>query len=232
MYVSRPTKCRLAYIITLTSLAGCAPRAPAAVPATVNTAELTVADDRAADSLLVELITLDPSFQVEMRYATHNNFTGAPLPGYEANRAYLRREAAVALAQVQRGLAARKLSLKIFDAYRPVRATEAMVRWTERVHRPDLIADGYIAARSRHNLGVAVDLTIVDMLTGKELEMGTPFDTFSAAAHTANATGEAAANRETLRAAMQAGGFAPYSEEWWHFSFPVEKPLRFDRVIR
>lgn len=223
-----------AYILLpLVVALGCAPpHMTPTPPIPINTADLAIADDRAADSILVELKTLDPSFMVEMRYATANNFTGAVLPGYNANRAYMRREPARALAAVQRQLATRGLGLKIFDAYRPVRATEEMVRWTERVNRPDLITNGYIASRSRHNLGVAVDLTLVNLSTGHELEMGTSFDTFSAAAHTVNATGDAAANRQLLKSAMQAGGFAPYSEEWWHFSFPVEKPLRFDRIIR
>ena len=214
--------------------AACAPAVlqapPAAAP--VTTVETSVASDRAADSLLVELKSLDSTLLVDLRYATANNFTGAKLPGYEANRAYLRREAALALVRVQQSLRSRGLGLKIFDAYRPVRATEEMVRWTERVHRPDLITDGYIASRSRHNLGVAVDLTLIDLKTAAEVEMGTAFDTFSAAAHTANASGRAAENRQLLKESMQAGGFTPYSEEWWHFSFPVEKPLRFDRVIR
>lgn len=204
---------------------------PAPAPA-VNTGEISSGSDRAADSLLVELTMVDPTFVIDMRYATDNNFTGAKLPGYEANRAYLRREAASALERAQKKLAARGLGLKIFDAYRPVRATEEMVRWTNRVSRQDLIADGYIASRSRHNLGVAIDLTIVELSTGRELDMGTPFDTFSRAAHSANATGVVAENRMLLQAVMQASGFAPYSEEWWHFSFPVEKPLRFDKVIR
>ncbi len=169
---------------------------------------------------------------MELRYATSSNFTGAPLPGYLANRAFLRREAAAALARVQRDLRPKRLGLKIFDSYRPVRATLAMVDWTERVHRPDLLKDGYIASRSRHNLGLAIDLTLIDLATGKELEMGTPFDTFSAAAHTANATGEAAANRQQLKAAMEREGFVNYDQEWWHFSFDVPNPLRFDRVIR
>ncbi len=232
-YVGRHRKSSLSYILALVVAFGCAsatPRPQAVTP--VNTAEQAVADDRAADSLLVELKTLDPTFVIEMHYATSNNFTTAKLPGYEANRAYLRREAATALVNVQHRLAARGLGLKIFDAYRPVRATEEMVRWTQRVGRPDLIANGYIASRSRHNLGVAVDLTIVKLATGDELEMGTPFDTFSADAHAANATGVAAENRKVLTQAMQAGGFSPYSEEWWHFSYPVEKPLRFDRAIR
>jgi D-alanyl-D-alanine dipeptidase len=198
----------------------------------VNTVETAIAPDAAADTLLTEVRTLDSSIVVELRYATSNNFTGAPLPGYLANRAFLRREAAAALARVQRDLRLQGLGLKIFDAYRPVRATLAMVDWTQRVNRPDLLKDGYIASRSRHNLGLAVDLTLIELATGRELEMGTPFDTFSAAAHTANASGEAAVNRQRLKAAMEAEGFTNYDQEWWHYSFDVSNPLRFDRVIR
>ena len=221
--------------LALIVLSGClaAPRATArpAAPA-VNTEETAVAPDAAADTLLTEVRQLDSSIVVELRYATSNNFTGAPLPGYLANRAYLRREAAAALARVQRDLRSQGLGIKIFDAYRPVRATLAMVDWTERVHRSELLKDGYIASRSRHNLGLAVDLTLIDSGTRRELEMGTPFDTFSAAAHTANASGEPAANRQKLKAAMEREGFVNYDQEWWHFSFTVPIPLRFDRPIQ
>jgi len=191
-----------------------------------------VAPDAVADTLLVDVRSLDTTIAVEMRYATVNNFTSAPLPGYLANRAFLRREAAAALVRVQRILTPQGLGLKVYDAYRPVRATLAMVDWTERVNRTDLLRDGYIASRSRHNLGLAIDLTLIDRATGAELEMGTPFDTFSAAAHTANASGIAAVNRQRLKAAMENQGFVNYDQEWWHFSFDVPNPLRFDRVIR
>ena len=199
---------------------------------TINTVETAVAPDAVADTLLTDVKALDSSIVVDLRYATANNFTGAPLPGYLANRAFLRREAAAALERVQRDLRPQRLGLKVFDAYRPVRATLAMVDWTQRVNRPDLLTDGYIASRSRHNLGLAIDLTLIDLATGKELEMGTPFDTFSAAAHTANAAGEAAVNRQRLKTAMEKQGFVNYDQEWWHFSFDVPNPLRFDRVIR
>lgn len=198
----------------------------------INTASAEIAPDRAADSLLVDIRVLDPEIVTDLRYATDNNFTGAPLPGYLANRAYLRREAAAALARVQRNLRERGLGLKVFDAYRPARATEAMVEWTTRTNRGDLLRDGYIASRSRHNLGVAIDLTLIELATGRELDMGTPFDTFSAAAHTANATGPVAANRQALKLAMEREGFTNYDQEWWHFSFSVPDPLRFDRPIR
>lgn len=217
----------------LISSAACAPRvvAPATAP-TVNTADLPIASDAAADSLLADVRSISPGIVVELRYATSNNFTGAPIPGYEGNRAYLRREAAAALAPVENSLAASGLGLKIFDAYRPVRATLAMVDWTKRVNREDLLRDGYIASRSRHNLGVAVDLSLIRLSDSTELEMGTPFDTFSPAAHTANAIGIAAQNRQLLKSAMEKGGFTNYDQEWWHFIFALPDQIRFDRVIR
>jgi zinc D-Ala-D-Ala dipeptidase len=207
-------------------------RPPASVALPVNTAETEIAPDAVADTLLTDVRSLDPAIVIDLRYATSNNFTGAPLPGYLANRAFLRREAAAALARVERDLRPHGLGLKVFDAYRPVRATLAMVDWTERVNRPDLLKDGYIASRSRHNLGLAIDLTLIDLATGRELEMGTQFDTFSTSAHTANASGEVATNRQRLKAAMESEGFANYDQEWWHFSFNVPNPVRFDRPIR
>jgi zinc D-Ala-D-Ala dipeptidase len=203
---------------------------PAAPP--VNTPELAIVSDAAADTLLRDVRTLAPEIVVELRYATSHNFTGAPIPGYEGNRAYLRREAAPALARVEEALKSRGLGLKVYDAYRPVRATLAMVEWTKRVNREDLLRDGYIASRSRHNLGLAIDLTLIRLADSSELAMGTPFDTFSEAAHTANATGEARANRQILKSAMEREGFLNYDQEWWHFSYSVPDPVRFDRVIR
>lgn len=221
---------------------GAAP--PAAVPATTSAAPTDaslattnappapLADDVTAATLLADVRAADSTIRVDLRYATPYNFTGAVLPGYEASHALLRREAATALGAVQRALAADGVGLKVFDAYRPVRATDAMVAWTRRVHREDLLRDGYIAEQSRHNLGVAVDLTLVERATGRELKMGTAFDTFAPAAHTANATGEIAANRARLVRAMGAAGFVNLPEEWWHFSYPVPDPRRFDLVIR
>lgn len=206
--------------------------APSVAPSASATATIAIAPDAVAESLLVDVGRADSTLRIDVRYATPYNFTGAVLPGYDAPRALLRREAAQALARVQARLAAHGLGLKVFDAYRPVRATDAMVAWTRRVNREDLLRDGYIAERSRHNLGLAVDLTLVDRATGRELRMGTGFDTFAASAHTANAVGEFAANRQRLRAAMEAEGFKNLAEEWWHFSYDVPDPLRFDLVIR
>jgi zinc D-Ala-D-Ala dipeptidase len=198
----------------------------------INTPELPTASDEAADTLLVDLKSVDSTIVIDLRYATTNNFTGAILPGYEANRAFLRAEAAAALAVVQEDLRAQGYGLKIYDAYRPVRASEAMVAWTERANRADLLRDGYIAARSRHNLGVAVDLTLINFVTKAEITMGTPFDNFSSAAHTKNSSGFIRANRDRLRRVMERQGFVNYEKEWWHYSYPVNDPVRFDKVIR
>lgn len=221
---------RTLLVATLLAALACA-RAPAAAPP-VDTGELPTGTAADADSLLVDVQRLAPAIRVDMRYRDGGNFTGAPLPGYDGNRAYLRREAASALARVQRRLEADGLTLLVWDAYRPVRASVAMVDWTRRVGREDLIRDGYIAARSRHNLGVAIDLTLADTATGRPLDMGTEFDTFSTAAHTDSATGAVMANRERLRRAMAAEGWQNYPQEWWHYSYQVERPLRFDVPVR
>lgn len=198
----------------------------------VNTEPQPIASDSAAGTLLVDVRSIDSTIVVDARYFGANNFTGAPLPGYEANRALLRREAAEALARVQQRLATDGLGLKIFDGYRPVRATLAMVHWAERTGQRRLLDDGYIARRSRHNQGVAVDLTLIQLATGAELPMGTPFDTFSEAAHTANAIGEVKRNREMFVRVMQSEGFTNYDQEWWHFFIVVPDPMPFDLPIR
>lgn len=224
----RPAHATLALVLVLGAGDACrtAPQLPP------NAAATPVAPNGAADTLLVDLATITPTPIVSMRYATPNNFTGAPLPAYGANRAYLRREAAAAFARASAALAAQGYRILVWDAYRPVRATDAMVAWTERTGRTDLLRDGYIASRSRHNLALAVDCTLVDARTGAQLDMGTGFDTFSPAAHTTHATGGALEHRLILRRAMSAAGFVPYDSEWWHFALPVADAPRFDRVIR
>lgn len=206
---------------------------PVTADTSVRTADATpTGSDADADTLLVNVQSLDSTIRVDMRYRNKDNFTGARLAGYEANHAFMRREAATALVQVQASLKKEGLGLKIWDAYRPIRATLAMVEWTKKVHREDLVRDGYISDRSKHNLGAAIDLTLVQLVSGKELDLGTPHDSFAAEAHTANATGVIAANRAKLVGVMQAAGFVNYDMEWWHFSFALTNPMRFDRVIK
>lgn len=197
-----------------------------------NTDELPLASDTEALALLVDMQAVAPTIVVDARYHGSDNFTGAPLPGYEANRVLLRREVAAALARVQDGLARRGLGLKVWDGYRPVRATLWMVEWAEGSGNAWLLEQEYIARRSRHNLGVAVDLTLISLKSGVELDMGTPFDEFSERAHTANAEGAVLANRRLLVEAMEAEGFQNYDQEWWHFSFDVPGALPFDLPIR
>jgi len=204
-------------------------------PAAGTSAEappLPIAPDAVAESLLVDVRSADGTIQVDARYATADNFTGQPLPGYEAPRALLRREVAAALGRVQARLRSGGLGLRVFDGYRPVRATLAMVEWAERTGRRELVDSGYIARRSRHNLGVAVDLTMVDLVSETEVPMGTPFDSFTPEAHTANAEGRVQRYRQILVRAMESEGFENYEKEWWHFSYPIEGALSFDRVIR
>jgi zinc D-Ala-D-Ala dipeptidase len=221
----------------LLSCGGHGPRPkPAPAPAgtsvtsatSVEAPALPIAPDSVADRLLVDVTDVDSTIQTDVRYAGPNNFTGAPLPGYDAPRILLRREAAQALGRVQRRLRSGGLSLRVFDGYRPVRATLAMVAWAERTGRVALLDSGYIARRSRHNMGVAVDLTLVDLETGTEVPMGTAFDTFSEAAHTANAEGRIRRYRQLLVDVMGAEGFQNYDQEWWHFSYPVEGAVPFD----
>jgi len=173
-----------------------------------------------AGAELVDVTRVDPTIRTDIRYATANNFTGRALPGYEAARALMRPPAAQALARVQTRLRADGMGLKVFDAYRPIRATLAMVEWASRTGNGWVLEQGYVARYSNHNRGTTVDLTLVDLQTGRELEMGTAFDTFSEAAHTANATGQVMENRMKLQRAMAAERFQPYDQEWWHFRFP------------
>jgi D-alanyl-D-alanine dipeptidase len=171
------------------------------------------------------LVRVGGDIALDMRYATSNNFTGRRLPGYCKPWALLKPQAARALERVQRRVARAGLGLKVYDAYRPARATRAMVRWARRTGNDHLL-DGYIARRSNHNRGVAVDLTLVR--GGEELEMGTGFDSFSTRSHTLNASGRALRNRLRLRRAMELEGFRNYRREWWHYDFAGLRPPPLD----
>ena len=174
---------------------------------------------------LVRLAGVAPTIREDIRYATENNFTGRPLPGYEEPAALLRPDAAAALARVAGRLASSGYGLLVWDAYRPLRATLAMVEYAETTGNEWLL-DGWVARRSNHNKGNTVDLTLVRLDTGAELDMGTPFDHFGDESRTANATGQVAANRRILVDAMRAEGFSNYSQEWWHYTHSADaEPL-------
>jgi len=178
-----------------------------------------------------------PGLKVEMRYFTENNFVGRRINGYEAPVCLLTRQAAQALAAVQRDLAMAGLGLKVFDCYRPARAVAHFVRWARNVsdqknkqtYYPDvdkrnLFRKGYIAARSGHSRGSTVDLTLVRLDDGKELHMGSPFDFFGVQSWPSDrsVSVEARTNRMLLAAAMRRRGFQPYDKEWWHFTLRNE----------
>jgi D-alanyl-D-alanine dipeptidase len=170
----------------------------------------------------VDLRAHIPGLRTDIRYHTADNFTEAPLPGYGAPGAWLLEAPADALRAVQADLAEANLGLLIYDAYRPRRGTLGMVAWAERTEQVHLLDNGYIARVSGHNRGNTIDLTLVDLTTGKPLDMGTPWDTLSEDSHTKNADGEALANRMRLKSAMRAHGWTNYWKEWWHYSFDLD----------
>jgi D-alanyl-D-alanine dipeptidase len=169
---------------------------------------------------LVDVHRFAPAIGVELVYGTPRNLTGRRLPGYCRDWGLLLRPAARDLARVQRFLRRSGLGLLVLDAYRPARASRALVRWAESTGRSDLVGT-YIARRSRHNTGSAVDLTLVRLRDGRRLKMGSGYDDLGPKAHTLNASGRARRNRLTLQRAMERFGFASYWREWWHFEHRV-----------
>ncbi len=169
----------------------------------------------------VRLTEASHGVRVDARYASAENFTAAPLPGYHRPEAWLRAEAASALSRAAGHARKAGFLLVVYDAYRPVRATEAMVDWTERTDQPHLISNGYIAARSGHNHGHTVDLSLMT-LAGEAVDMGADFDHFGKESHHGAAVSATARHhRSVLKAAMEAAGFRAYSKEWWHYRLPL-----------
>ncbi len=179
---------------------------------------------------LVDVHSLAPGAVLDLRYATRRNVTGRPLAGYCEPWALLLRPVAEDLARVQRLLRRRGLGLAVFDGYRPARASRDLVRWARRSGRGHLVGT-YIAERSNHNLGSAVDLTLVRARDGRRLRMGTGYDTLSSKANTLNARGRVLRNRLTLVRAMERHGFANYHREWWHFDHRVRGPQYLDLAL-
>lgn len=200
---------------------------------------MTISDAAAQTrpSGFVDLAAHVPGIAVEARYASSENFIGTPIEGYEQPVCLLTRQAADALAAVQADLAPRGLGLKVFDCYRPVRAVAHFVRWSRDpadqrnkaqyypdVDKRDLFRLGYLASRSAHSRGSTVDLTLVTLADGRELDMGTPYDFLSPrSAHSSAAVGvQERANRKLLAEAMSRRGFRSYAKEWWHFTLRNE----------
>ena len=169
---------------------------------------------------MIELRSLVPFLAYDLKYAGTNNFTRRQL--YKKNDlAFLRNLPARALCKAEQELNAKGLGLKIFDAYRPHAVTRKM--W-------DLVKDErYVANPSKgsgHNRGLSVDLTIIDLSTGKELDMGTGFDNFTDTAHHdfTNLPEDILSHRKLLREIMENHGFRALSTEWWHYSWPNDLP--------
>ena len=165
------------------------------------------------DKRLVDLQSFIPGIVLDIRYATTNNFMHEQL--YPIAKAYARYPAAGALRDIEHELATENLGLKIFDAYRPYGITEKM--WSPK--NVGFVADP--ARGSKHNRGAAVDLTLIDLTTGQELEMPSAYDEFTDRAHRdyEAATPPALANRAKLEDIMKRHGFEPLPTEWWHFDF-------------
>ncbi len=166
------------------------------------------------DNKLVKIESYVPDVVLDIRYATANNFTGIKI--YNKPMAFTRLPVAMALKKVQLALKKNGLGLKIYDAYRPYSAT---VKFYEVYHDTTYVASPYTG--SRHNRGAAVDVSIVNLKTGKELEMPTPFDDFTEKAHPdyQNLSKVAIQNRQILMDVMQDNGFTVYPSEWWHYDF-------------
>jgi D-alanyl-D-alanine dipeptidase len=181
-------------------------------PVAFNEYQQTVIDDPRKE--LIDLSKFIPGIVLDIRYATENNFTGERI--YTLAKAYARRPVAEALQKVQQDLGRIGLGIKIFDAYRPYKAT---VRFYEVYRDTTYVASPYRG--SRHNRGCAIDLTLIDVKTGKELKMPTEYDSFRKEAwpSTKIKDPEATANREMLINSMEKHGFRVNSSEWWHFDF-------------
>ena len=178
-----------------------------------------------------------PGIVQEIRYYSTYNFVGDRIDGYEEPIALLTKDAARALKVVSNQANVMGWRLKVFDAYRPARAVRHFVLWgiedldqrMKPFFYPDLEKQalfqlGYIASKSSHSRGSTIDLTLLDMASGKELDMGSPFDYFSERSHpdSREVTPEQYENRMRLQKLMTDNGFAPIDCEWWHFTLRDE----------
>src|SRR5579872_7102176 len=165
---------------------------------------------------LVELVKLDPTIKLDIRYATTNDFLGTPV--YTEAKAFMQRPAAEAVARVEKKLKLLGYGLLIHDAYRPWYATK--IFWDATPHDKRIFLANP-AEGSRHNRGCAVDLTLYDLKTGKPVDMVSGYDEFSDRAYPDYPGGTSLQrwHRKLLRRAMEAEGFTVYSAEWWHFDY-------------
>lgn len=197
----------------------------------------------------VHLADIVPSIHEDIRYASTNNFLGEIVDGYLAAKALLTKATADALAKAQQQALAQNNSLVIFDAFRPTRAIQHFHRWATHADDPTLkqryyphlskqtlFEQGYIAEYSSHSRGSTVDLSVLDVTSGKLLDMGTEFDFFGEASWLdyPHLTALQQQNRAYLHHIMAQAGFQSFPMEWWHFTL-INEPYpnqAFDFEIR
>ena len=185
----------------------------------------------------VYLKDIDSSIIVDLKYYSTENFTGQLVDGYHSNSAILTKESALALSNAQDDFNKLGYSLILYDAYRPQRSVDFFVQWSKnpydtinkRIYYPnikksDLFEFGYIAYKSGHSRGSTVDVSLVEISTNKEIDMGTIFDYFGIQSHTFfNGISEKQkSNRLILYDVMSNNGFKNYSKEWWHYTLENE----------
>ncbi|MDV7185803.1 M15 family metallopeptidase [Lutibacter sp. TH_r2] len=178
-----------------------------------------------------------PSIKLEIRYYSVNNFTGKKVDGYLKPLTIISKEASLPLIEIQKELNKQNLGLKIFDAYRPQKAVNYFVKWARdwndtiaksfyypNIKKRFLFKEGYIASKSGHSRGSTLDLTIVNLKTGKEIDMGSPYDLFDpiSSTYSTKITVKQQHNRLLLKNIMNAHGFRNYPKEWWHFTLRNE----------
>lgn len=189
---------------------------------------------------LVEIAEHIPSLVLDIHYFGINNFVGEPIDGYLSEKALLTQGATNALAEVQKQANEMELGLKIFDAYRPQRAVNHFLYWVTQpddaqakttyypnIEKSELFEQGYLAERSAHSRGSTVDLTLIKLSDGTELDMGTGFDFFDSTSWglSKEVSEIAQENRRLLRSLMTDHGFEPFETEWWHFTLKDEPYL-------
>ena len=188
----------------------------------VSTFSLTAQKKQSAkhpsiEDKFVNIKTLSPEILLDMKYATADNFLGQVV--YDCAECYLRKATAQALVAAQKDFVARGYSLKLFDCYRPLSVQKKMWKILPGTHYVANPAKG-----SKHNRGAAVDLTLVEIATGKEVDMGTPFDTFSPKAHHSytDLPKEILVHRQLLKEVLGKHNFKPIFSEWWHYEYRPE----------
>ena len=198
---------------------------------------------------LIDVKILESSIMVKMNYFTTDNFVGAVVDGYKANKCLMSKPAATALARAQALAQKKNLSLLVHDCYRPQRGVDHFIRWsndakdikTKKKYYPNIIKNklfklGYIATKSGHSRGSTVDLTLYDLQKKTPMEMGTIYDFLDPLSNTVNSkiSKEARSNRQILVDLMATAGFKNYSKEWWHFTLNDEpnKNIYLDIIIK